>query len=124
MGQENVMYFAEKEEELVNLLFELGIKRNVARVLVFLAKTPMVTSREIVQGTVLRHLEVVAVMQYLKKQGWIRSQDNKAKNKGKQGKIYELTKPISEIVNSIEKEKIKKANDQLQLIQKLRNCVS
>jgi len=124
MGQENVMYFAEKEEELVNLLFELGIKRNVAKVLVFLAKTPMVTSREIVQGTVLRHLEVVAVMQYLKKQGWIKSQDNKAKNKGKQGKIYELTKPISEIVNSIEKEKIKKANDQLQLIQKLRNCVS
>ena len=124
MGQENVMYFAEKEEELVNLLFELGIKRNVAKVLVFLVKTPMVTSREIVQGTVLRHFEVVAVMQYLKKQGWIKSLDNKAKNKGKQGKIYELTKPISEIVNSIEKEKIKKANDQLQLIQKLRNCVS
>ena len=124
MRQENVMYFAEKEGELVNLLFELGIKRNVAKVLVFLAKTPMVTSREIVQGTVLRHLAVVAVMQYLKKQGWIKSQDNKAKNKGKQGKIYELTKPISEIVNSIEKEKIKKANDQLQLIQKLRDCVS
>ena len=124
MGQENVMYFAEKEEELVNLLFELGIKRNVARVLVFLAKTPMVTSRAIVQGTVLRYLEVVAVMKYMKKQGWIKSQDNKGKSRGRQVKIYELAKPIPEIVNSIEKEKIKIANDQLQLIQKLRNCVS
>ena len=124
MGQENVMYLAEKEGELVNLLLEIGIKRNVAKVLVFLAKTPMVTSRAIVQGTVLRHLEVVAVMQYLKKQGWIKSQDNKAKSKGRPVKIYELAKPIPEIVNSIEKEKIKKANDQLQLIQKLWNCVS
>jgi predicted transcriptional regulator len=35
-----------------------------------------------------------------------------------------LAKPLSEIVNGIEKEKIKEANDQLQLIQKLRNNVS
>ena len=124
MRQENMIYLAEKEGELVNLLFELGIKRNVAKILVFLAKTPMVTSRAIVQGTVLRHLEVVAVIQYLKKQGWIKSQDNKAKSKGRPVKIYELAKPIPEIVNSIEKEKIKKASDQLKLIQKLRNCVS
>ncbi|MFA5414102.1 MAG: ArsR family transcriptional regulator [Methanoregula sp.] len=117
MGQENVVYFAENEEELVNLLFGLGIKRNVARVLVLLVKTPMITSRAIAKGTDLRHLEVVTVMYYLKKQGWIKSQ-------GRPRKIYELAKPIAEIVNGIEKEKIKKANDQLQLIQKLRNCVS
>jgi predicted transcriptional regulator len=124
MRQENVKYFAEKEEELVNLLFELGIKRNVAKVLVFLAKTQTVTSRAIKRGTDLRRLEVATVMQYLKKQGWIRSQKNKAKSKGRPVKIYELAKPIAEIVNGIEKEKIKEANDQLQLIQKLRNCVS
>jgi len=123
MGQENAMYFAEKEEELVNLLFGIGIKRNVARVLVFLAKTPTVTSRAIARGTGLRHLEVVTVMQYLKKQGWIKSQENKATGKGRPVKIYELAKPIAEIVNSIEKEKITKANDQFQRIQKLRNYV-
>ena len=124
MRQENVMYFTEKEEELVNLLFELGIKRNVAKVLVFLAKTPMVTFRAIDRGTDLRHLEVVTVVQYLKKQGWIKSQKNKAKSEGRPVTIYELVKPIAEIVNGIEKEKIKETNDQLQLIQKLRNYVS
>jgi predicted transcriptional regulator len=123
MRQENVMYFTEKEEELVNLLFELGIKRNVAKVLVFLAKTPMVTFRAIDRGTDLRHLEVVTVVQYLKKHGWIKSQKNKAKSEGRPVTIYELVKPIAEIVNGIEKEKIKKANDQLQLIQKLRNYI-
>lgn len=124
MRQENLMYFAEKEGELVNLLFELGIKRNVAKVLVFLTKTPTVTSRAIDRGTDLRHLEVATVMKYLKKQGWIKSQENKAQSKGRPVKIYELAKPIAEIVNGIEKEKRKKANDQLQLIQKLRNYVS
>ena len=131
MGQENETYLAEKEEELVNLLFGIGIKRNVAKVLVFLAKTPTVTSRAIDRGTDLRHLEVATVMQYLKKQGWIkskenkaRSQENKARSQGRPVKIYELAKPIPEIVSGIEKEKIKEANDQLQLIQKLRNYVT
>jgi predicted transcriptional regulator len=124
MGQENETYLAEKEGELVNLLFGIGIKRNVAKVLVFLAKTPTVTSRAIDRGTDLRHLEVAPVMQYLKKQGWIKSQENKAKGRGRPVKIYELAKPIPEIVNGIEKEKIKEANDQLQLIQKLRNYVT
>jgi predicted transcriptional regulator len=124
MGQENMMYLAEKEEELVNLLFKIGIKRNVAKVLVFLAKTPTGTSRAINRGTNLRHLEVATVMQYLKKQGWIKSWENKAKSKGRPVKIYELAKPIPEIVNGIEQEKIKETNDQLQQIQKLRNYVS
>ena len=69
MGQENVMYLAGKEEELVNLLFGIGIKRNVAKVLTILTKTPMITSRTIGQGTDLRQTEVAIVMHYLKKQG-------------------------------------------------------
>ena len=124
MGQENETNLGKKEEELVNLLFGIGIKRNVAKVLVFLTKTPMVTSRAIDRGTDLRHLEVATVMQYLKKQGWINSLENKARSKGRPVKIYELAKPIPEIVSGIEKEKINKANDQLQLIQKLRNYVT
>jgi predicted transcriptional regulator len=124
MGQENMMYLAEKEEELVNLLFKIGIKRNVAKVLAFLTKTPMVTSRTIGRSTDLRKPEVALVMQYLKKQGWIKSQANKAKTTRGPVKIYELAIPIPEIVNGIEQEKIKETNDQLQQIQKLRNYVS
>ena len=123
MGPENTSYLAEEEEELANLLSGLGIKKNVARVLVFLAKTPRVTSREIDRETNLRHSEVAAVIHYLKKQGWIKSQEHKATSRGRPVNIYDLAKPIAEIVNSIEKEKIKKANDQLQQIQKLRNYV-
>ena len=107
MRQENVMYFTEKEWELVHLLFNLGIKKNIAKVLVFLAKTPTVTSHAIEQGTDLRQPEVAVVMQYLKKQGWIKNQENKAKSRGRPAKIYELANPITEIMNSIEKEKMR-----------------
>jgi len=103
--QENVIYFTEKEEELVNLLFETGIKRNVAKVLVFLAKTPTGTSRVIEQGTDRRQSEVATVMQCLRKEGWIRNQGNKATSKGRPAKIYELVKPITEIMNGFEEKR-------------------
>jgi predicted transcriptional regulator len=100
--QENVVYFSEKEEELVNLLFEMGIKRSVAKVLVFLAKTPRVTSRVIERGTDLRQSEVAMVMLNLNKEGWIKNRENRAKSKGRPAKIYELAIPIAEILNGIE----------------------
>ena len=123
MRQENVMYFTEKEEEFVNLLIEIGTKRNVAKVLVFLANTPEATSRSIERGTDLRQPEVSIAMRYLMEQGWIKSRESKAESKGRPVKIYELAKPITEIMDGIEKAKKKEANHQLQMIQKLRDYI-
>jgi predicted transcriptional regulator len=63
-------------------------------------------------------------MRYLMEHGWITSRESKAESKGRPVKIYELAKPINDIMDSIEKEKKKEANHQLQLIQKLRNYIS
>jgi predicted transcriptional regulator len=54
-------------------------------------------------------------------QGWIRSRESKAESKGRPVKIYELVKPITEIMEGIEKKKMKEATDQLAKIQKLRD---
>ena len=54
----NVMYFTQDEEDLADLLIKTGLKRNVARVLVYLAHNPEATSREIERGTDLRQPEV------------------------------------------------------------------
>ena len=117
------MYFTEKEEEFVNLLIEIGTKRNIARVLVFLANIPEATSREIERGTDLRQPEVSIAMWFLTEQGWIRNIESKAESKGRPIKIYELAKPITEILDSIEKKKEKEVNNQLAQIQKLREYV-
>ncbi len=113
------MYFTEKEEEFVNLLIDIGMKKNVAKVLVFLANIPEATSRAIERGTDLRQPEVSIAMHYLMDQGWITSRECKAESKGRPVKIYELAKPITEIMDSIEKEMENKANNKLKLIKKL-----
>jgi predicted transcriptional regulator len=120
---ENVMYFTEKEEEFVSLLIEIGIKKTVAKVLVFLANLPEATSRAIERGTDLRQPEVSIAMRYLMDQGWISSRESKAESKGRPVKIYTLVLPIMEIMDSIEKEKKKEATNQLSMIRKLRNYI-
>ncbi len=95
MRTENVMYFTEKEEEFANLLIEIGTKRNVAKVLVFLANTPEATSRAIERGTDLRQPEVSIAMRYLIEQNWITSRESKAESKGRPVKIYELAQTNS-----------------------------
>ena len=120
MREETVQYFTEKEEEFANLLIEIGIKRPVAKVLVFLASTPEATSRAIDRGTDLRQPEVSVAMKYLMDQGWIRSRESPSERKGRPTKTYELAMPINVIIDCIEEQKRNYANNQLALIRKLR----
>jgi predicted transcriptional regulator len=124
MNQQTVQYFTEKEEEFSNLLIEIGTKRNVAKVLVFLANVSEATSRAIERGTDLRQPEVSLAMRYLIDRDWITSRESKAESKGRPVKIYELSKSINEIMNIIEKEKKKEAQNQLTKVQKLRDYIA
>jgi predicted transcriptional regulator len=124
MNQQTVQYFTEKEEEFSNLLIEIGTKRNVAKVLVFLANVSEATSRAIERGTDLRQPEVSLAMRYLIDRDWITSRESKAESKGRPVKIYALSRSINEIMNIIEKEKKKEAQDQLAMVQKLRDYIA
>lgn len=123
MRAENVIYFTEKEVEFVNLLTEVGTKRNVAKVLVFLSNISEATSRAIERGTDLRQPEVSLALRYLMDRDWITSSESKTKGKGRPIKIYELAKPFHEIINVIEKEKKQEANKKLALVKKIRDYV-
>jgi predicted transcriptional regulator len=120
LRQENVIYFTQKEEEFANLLIKIGTKKNIAKVLVFLAKTPEATSRAIERGTDMRQPEISMAMKYLMDQGWIRSRESSGESKGRPIKIYELAKPFNEIMDCIENEKKNEAKNKLVLVQKLR----
>ncbi|HUU75918.1 MAG TPA: MarR family transcriptional regulator [Methanoregulaceae archaeon] len=124
MRSKNVLYFTPKEEEFANLLIKIGMKRNVAKVLVYLAHTPEATSRDIERGTDLRQPEVSIAMAAMIEQKWVENRESKAENKGRPVKIYRLAMPISEIMDVIEKEKQEQANNQLSMIKKLRNYIS
>jgi predicted transcriptional regulator len=124
MRSDNVLYFTPREEEFADLLIGLGIKRNVAKVLVYLSHVSEATSREIERGTDLRQPEVSIAMRVMKESKWIDSRESKADSKGRPVKIYQLVRPVSEIMDTIESEKKKEAKTQLDLIQQLREYVS
>jgi predicted transcriptional regulator len=124
MRSKNVLYFTQREEEFANLLIKIGTKRNVSKVLVYLAHTPEATSRDIERGTDLRHPEVSIAMGAMMEQKWVESRESKAENKGRPVKIYKLALSIGEIMDIIEKEKRTEANNQLKLIQKLRDYIN
>jgi predicted transcriptional regulator len=123
MRTKNVMYFTQEEEDLANLLIKTGLKRNVGRVLVYLAHNPEATSREIERGTDLRQPEVSLAMGALIDQTWVENREIKAENKGRPVKIYRLSRPFGEIIDTVEREKREEANKQLSLIQQIRNYI-
>jgi predicted transcriptional regulator len=121
MRQESVQYFTDKEEEFANLLVTTGTKKNVAKVLVYFTRTPEATSKDIERGTDLRQPEVSSAMKYLVERGWFKSRESSVETKGRPMKAYEMVKSIREIMDAIEKEKKKEANDQLALVKKMRD---
>jgi len=123
MRSKNVMYFTQREEEFANLLIRIGIRRNMAKVLVYLAHTNEATSRDIERGTDLRQPEVSIAMAQMIEQRWVENRESKADNKGRPVKIYRLAMPINEIMDIIETEKRNEAQNQLLLIQQLRNYI-
>ncbi|KUG20594.1 MAG: ArsR family transcriptional regulator [Methanomicrobiaceae archaeon] len=124
MKSEKVRYFTPKEEELAELLMGIGIKRNVSKVLVYLASTDEATSRDIERGTDLRQPEVSIAMRHLKECKWVETRESKSESKGRPVKIYTLSRPITDIMDTIENEKKKEARHQLELIKKMRECIS
>jgi predicted transcriptional regulator len=124
MKSKNVLYFTQREEEFAELLTKIGIKRNVSKVLVYLANTPEATSRDIERGTDLRQPEVSIAMATMMEQKWVESRENKAENKGRPVKIYKLALPINEIMDGIERDKKAEANNQLKMIRQLRDYIA
>ncbi len=123
MKPTNFLSFTENEETITDNLVGLGMKRNVARVIVYLSGTEEATSRMIERGTDLRQPEVSMAMRQLRAYHWVESTEKKADSKGRPVKIYRLSRSITSILDSIEEEKRKEATTQLELIQTLRSTL-
>ncbi|MFA5269416.1 MAG: MarR family transcriptional regulator [Methanoregula sp.] len=121
MNIEQVHYLTDKEKELVSLLFELGIKRNIAKILVFLANTDEATSRDLERGLDLHQTEVSTAMHEFQERGWITVRESKGERRGRYRKAYRLSKPITKIFSDIERGKKEEAQKQLARIRKIQD---
>ena len=123
MRTETLVLFSDEEEEFARLLIGIGIRKNTAKVLVFLAGHPKATSRAVERGTDLSQPEVSLVMKALLKDGWILCSGSRAESRGRPVNIYRLARPIREIMDGIEQEKVRQAADQLDMIRRLKTFV-
>jgi len=110
----------EKDQELVEALEAVGVRRNVATIIVYLKDLDEATSRDIEKGSWLRQPEVSIAMRTLREKGWIGEREVKGGGKGRPMRLYKLTMPIDDIIGHYEEEKRKESSQAMQSIQRLK----
>lgn len=121
MLEKPLVLFTREEEEFVNLLIETGIHENIARILVYLAKTTEASFREIERGTDVSTPAVSRATKYLSAQGWIRCWRIPSEKKGRMFKKYQLAVPVDAIIADIERQKMTETRERIELVKKIRN---
>ncbi len=116
--------FKIERDEFASILMKVGLKRNIARVLTYLAGVDEATSREIEMGSDLRQPEVSIAMREIRKLDWISERDEKNPGKGRPYRIYKLNKSLPEIISYLEGEKAKESEMILKQIEKLKTLRS
>jgi predicted transcriptional regulator len=113
--------FTKKDEQLVELLVNTGMAKNVAKTLAFLRKREETTSVEIEISTALRQPEVSIAMQELRRRKWVVKRDIKKEGKGRPVHAYKLAIPFDKIVETLDKEEHKRIERIEANIESLRN---
>jgi predicted transcriptional regulator len=108
------------DEEFADTLIELGLKRNVAKVLTYLKNVKDVTSRDLEMGSDLRQPEVSIAMRELEELGWIGEREEKKPGKGRPYKIYKLETKIDSIIEHLEAQKKKESQAMMASIKRLK----
>jgi len=108
------------DEEFADTLIELGLKRNVAKVLTYLKNVKDVTSRDLEMGSDLRQPEVSIAMRELEELGWIAEREEKKTGKGRPYKIYQLKTHIEAIIEHLETQKKKESQAMMASIKRLK----
>jgi len=110
----------ENDQELIEALEAIGVRRNVATIIVYLKDLDEATSRDIEKGSGLRLPEVSIAMRVLCEKGWITGREQKGIGKGRPTGLYKLTMSIDEIIGHYEEEKRSESSQAMQSIQRLK----
>ncbi|MBU0498050.1 MAG: ArsR family transcriptional regulator [Candidatus Thermoplasmatota archaeon] len=105
--KEKTNYNLNKDDhKIVDLFAELGMPRNLAKTLIYIAKVDECRSDDIENGTNLRQPEVSIAVRELARRGWTDTREQKKKGKGRPIHLYRLSQDITDIIKSFEKQKL------------------
>jgi predicted transcriptional regulator len=124
MRESTVKILDDKDMEFVETLRSLGVPRNVATLITFLANVEEASSREIEMGSDLRQPEVSIAMRTLRENNWIEEKEIKREGKGRPMKVYALHATIDDIIKHFEEEKMHESAQAMESIQRLKQLIS
>ncbi|WP_135611025.1 transcriptional regulator [Methanococcoides sp. AM1] len=115
-------YMDDEDNEMVLLLQKLNVSKPVAKTLACLLTAEQITSREVERMSRLRQPEVSIAMTYLQNNNWVDVEEVKKKQgKGRPIKVYTLTVPMDEIIDTIEQKVIAENQMMLENIERLKD---
>lgn len=113
----------DEDREFADILRSLGMQRNTAILITFLASAGEATSREIELGAGLKQPEVSIAMRDLRDKNWVSEREVKTGGKGRPLRIYALSTPMHDIIKRLEDEKLKESADVMENIRKLKGLI-
>jgi predicted transcriptional regulator len=124
MMESTVKILDDKDMEFVDTLRSLGVPRNVATLITFLANVDEASSREIEMGSDLRQPEVSIAMRTMRDNNWIEEREIKREGKGRPMKVYSLRASLDQIIKHFEEEKLNESVQAMESIQRLKEMIS
>ncbi|MGB3944792.1 MAG: ArsR family transcriptional regulator [Methanothrix sp.] len=124
MKESTVKVLDDKDLEFAETLRSLGVQRNVAILITYLANVEEASSRDIEMGSNLRQPEVSIAMRALRDNDWVSEKEVRRGGKGRPMKVYSLLTPIDEIIRHFEEEKQQESVQTMESIQKLKELIS
>ena len=121
MGGDYDQHFSNRDEEIVDLFWSIGLKRNSALVLTLMIKDEDFTSREIERIIDLRQPEVSIALSDLIKRDWVHIVLQITQNKGRPIKVYHIAKTLDEILDELKESLIGTYKQKFDQIEKVRN---
>lgn len=120
MKEHKVKVLDDTDLEFAETIRSLGLPRNVAYTLTYLANVDEATSRDIEMGTELRQPEVSIAMKELRAQNWVAVREFNREGKGRPVKIYKLAVPIDKIIDYLKQAKEAETKQALSNIERLK----
>ncbi len=124
MKESTVKVLDDKDLEFAETLRSLGVQRNVAILITYLANVDEASSREIEMGSDLRQPEVSIAMRTLRENEWVNEKEIKRGGKGRPMKVYTLQTQIDSIIKHFEEETQQESAHTMESIQKLKDLIS
>ncbi|WP_245920334.1 hypothetical protein ACKUB1_03345 [Methanospirillum stamsii] len=117
------LQFSRGDEEIADLFWDIGVKKNTARVLVLMLRDIDLTSRVIERVVDLRQPEVSIALNDLIKRKWIKKINQVTENKGRPVLIYHLYRKLDDILDELKKDIVGDYEEKVKEIEKVRELL-